>query len=175
MDLLTALDSKNMKPTERRSEIVQAIESGNIHIDEIIKVAENIDHKKLATVLEAMEEVTRNKPNIATIEWLLFAQNYINSPSGSLKREASRIVGNIAAFFEDDLDFSIRSLLNNTTNEGTVIRWGSAYALSRIIVLPKFANSELFDKITAVCENETENGVKNQYIKALKKALKLRK
>lgn len=65
-------------------------------------------------------------------------------------------------------------MIQNTQDEGTVIRWGSAYALSRIIVIPQYANSSLFERIQDLCEKENENGVKNQYVKAIKKAEKLR-
>jgi len=43
-----------------------------------------------------------------------------------VKREASRVVGNIAHLFSDDLETAIHSLMENTKNDGTVIRWGSA-------------------------------------------------
>ena len=52
---------------------------------------------------------------------------------------------------------------------------GSAYALGRIILIPEYANSKLFDMLTALAEQETENGVKNQYLAGLKKAKKLLK
>ncbi len=175
MDLANILCTKELKAVERRLKIAEALRMGTISIEEIIKIASDSDDKSIATVLEAMEEVTGKDPNIATIEWLQFAETHIDSKSNNLKREASRIIGNVAHLFENNLDVSIRKLLENTTNEGTVVRWGSAYAFARIIVLPCFANSPLFDKLTQICETETENGVKNQYIKGLKKALKLRK
>lgn len=46
--------------------------------------------------------------------------------------------------------------------------------LSRIIVIPQYAKSILFEQISDLCAREEENGVKSQYIKALKKAEKLR-
>ncbi len=143
---------------------------GMINIDEFLKTASKLDDKGISTVLEAMEQVTRNQPNISTLEWLRFAETNIDSKSNSLKREASRVVGNIAHLFENNLEMAIQKLLENTTNERTVVRWGSAYALAKIIVLPCFTNSPLFDTLTQICEDEIENGVKNQYIKGLNKA-----
>ena len=73
---------------------------------------------------------------MSTIEWLQFAEKYIDFQSNNLKREASRVAGNIAHLYVNDLTISIKKLLQNTNDGGTVVRWGSAYALAKIIVLP---------------------------------------
>ena len=63
--------------------------------------------------------------------------------------------------------------MGNTTHGGTVIRWSSAYALARIIQVPKYAGSELFDILVDICDKEQDNGVKNQLFVGLKRAKKL--
>lgn len=175
MDIMNILSQKNMKALEKRTEIVEALKSSVLTINDIGEHSKNLDDKKITIILEAMEEITRNKPDFATLDWLLFSEQYIDAQSNSLKREASRVVGNIAHLFEDSLTVSIQKLLKNTNDEGTVVRWGSAYALAKIIVLPCYACSQLFDTLAQICEQESENGVKNQYIKSLKKAEKQRK
>ena len=45
--------------------------------------------------------------------------------------------------------------------------WGSAYALSRIILLEEYRNTDLYEELVIICDNEQENGVRNQYLKAL--------
>lgn len=174
MDLLSVLNSKCTKAIEKRTQVVEAINKDIIDIGEIYKLTPGLNDKKLATIMEALEEVTRNNPQKATLDWLAFAEGYIDSASTSVKREASRIVGNIAHLFENNLQTAIEKLLFNTNDDGTVVRWGSAYALAKIIVLPRHANSSLSDTLTQVCEKETESGVKSQYLKALNKAQKLR-
>ena len=64
--------------------------------------------------------------------------------------------------------------MQNANHDGTVIRWASAYALSRIIIIPQYARGPLFEQISNLYEKEQETGVKNQYRKALKKAEKIR-
>jgi hypothetical protein len=164
-----------MKALEKRAEIVEAIKAGILTIKDIGEVSKSLDDKKIAIILEAMEEITRSQPDVATLDWLLFSEQYIDAQSNSLKRESSRVVGNVAHIFQDSLTVSIQKLLKNTNNEGTVVRWGSAYALGKIIALPRYACSDLFDTLAQLCEQESENGVKNQYVKALKKAEKQRK
>lgn len=163
------LNSKDIKANEKRKKIIELINNGLVDINSVSELAKCIDDKKLAIVLEAMEEITRTYPEKSTIEWLQFVEQYIDTESNSLKREASRIVGNIAHLYENDLESSIQKLLINTRDEGTVVRWGSAYALAKIIMIPQYYNSYLFEQLSQICEQEAENGVKNQYVKSLKK------
>jgi len=175
MDIVSLLDNKTIKAIEKREQIAEAIRMKSITIQDIQSVKDVLDDKKMALVLEAMEAVTGKNPETADIEWLKFVENFIASASNNLKREASRVVGNIAHIFPDGLEATIPCLMENTANDGTVVRWGSAYALARIIQIPQYANSELFGILTDLCEQEQENGVKNQYANGLKKAKKLRK
>ena len=91
------------------------------------------------------------------------------SANNSCKREASRVVGNMAALYPDELDGAIDALLKNTSDSGTVVRWGSAYALARIVVLERYKGSGLVDTVREIYESEQESGVKNQYAKALRR------
>ncbi len=130
--------------------------------------------KKISLLLEAIEEVSRSKEFVLEEEYLKLSERYILSSDPSCKREASRIVGNLAAAFPENLDHAITALLQNANHDGTVIRWASAYALSRIVIIPRYARGPLFEEISDLYEKEKENGVKNQYAKALKTAGKIR-
>ncbi len=59
-------------------------------------------------------------------------------------------------------------------DDGTVIRWGSAYALAKVIRISRYANSELYDLLTNLSEQEQNNGVRNQLLAGLKAAGKMR-
>jgi len=174
MDIMTLLESISFTSIEKRVRVENAIKSKDITIKEIQSTKNVIDDKTMTIVLEAMEQVTQKNSELANVEWLEFVQEFILSESNNLKREASRVVGNIAHLFPNDLETAIQKLMINIEDIGTVIRWGSAYAFARIIVIPKYANSELFNKLSKFCEKEENNGVKNQLIKSLKKADKLR-
>lgn len=168
------LNDKAIKSIEKREFIIKALVKKNITINQIEGLLRETDEKKGAIIFEAIEAVTNSDMQIADLEWLHLAVEYISSASNSIKREASRIVGNISHKFPNDLEKAIEKLLINSKDQGTVIRWGSAYALSKIIVIPQYANSELFDKLTELSNLEEESGIKNQYVKSLKKASKLR-
>jgi len=174
MDIISLLSNEAIKSLEKRQEIVIAIQTQLISIKEIQALKDMLEDKKLVLVLEAMETVTSKTPEMANVDWLKFVQDLISSKSNNIKREASRIVGNIAHMFPDNLDDIIPKLFKNAENESTVIRWSSGYSLGRIIQIPKFAKSDLFEILSKIVENEQDNGVKNQYLAGLKKANKIR-
>ena len=120
-----------------------------------------------------MEEISRKESAIIDENWLNFAGNYVVSENNTLKRESARVIGNIAHLFPDKLESIIPKLFQNAENESTVVRWSSAYSLGRIVQIPMFAKSNLFDKLSKITDEEQNNGVKNQYLTSLKKALKI--
>ena len=175
MSIVELLKDKSLKGTERRQAVVNMIVAGELTVNEVAAIATTIGEKQIATVLEAVEEVSNKRLCPLEAAWLQWTGPYISSENNSCRREASRIVGNMAAQYPDLLDDAIEHLMKNTSDEGTVIRWAAAYALSRIVVLDRYAKSDLYDRFVAVCDREEDNGVKNQYLKALKKAAKIRK
>ena len=175
MNIIELLKDKSFKGTERRQAVVNMIVSGELTVNEVAAIATNIGEKQIATILEAVEEVSNKQMHPLEAAWLQWAGQYLSSENNSCRREASRIVGNMAAQYPDLLDYAIEPLMRNTSDEGTVIRWAAAYALSRIVILDRYAKSDLYNRLVTVCDREEDNGVKNQYIKALKKAAKIRK
>lgn len=173
MEILEILNNKGLKAKDKRTEIANRINNNEIMIEDIISI-DGLNEKQTGIILEVIEEITRKKPQMATPACFSYVERLISSDSNTLKREASRIVGNIAHLFPENLNEAIQKLLGNSNDESTVVRWGSAYALGRIIVIPEYANSELFDQISLISENEADNGVKNQYLNHIKKAAKIR-
>lgn len=122
--------------------------------------------------MEAIEEISNKGLTALSLDYLEFAKKYISSKENSCKRESSRIVGNLASKFPQAVRDCIPALLDNAKDDGTVIRWSSAYVLSRIILLEEYSNTELYEELVSICDKEQENGVRNQYLKAFKKIKK---
>lgn len=175
MSIVELLKDKSLKGTERRQAVVNMIVAGELTVNDVAAISAIIGEKQIATVLEAVEEVSNKRLCPLESAWLQWAMPSISSENNSCRREASRIVGNMAAQHPDLLNDAIEPLMRNTSDEGTVIRWAAAYAFSRIVVLDRFAKSDLYDRLVAVCDREEDNGVKNQYLKALTTAAKIRK
>ena len=169
MSLTEIFGDKSIKKIQARAMIVEGIIGGELTIEEIEAACHHLKDTKIATVLEAIEEISNKKLMNLCVDYLAFAKKYISSKDNSCKRESSRIVGNLAAQYPQAVQNCIPTLLGNAADEGTVVRWSSAYALSRIIVLEDYKNTALYETLVSICDTEQDNGVKNQYVKALKK------
>ncbi len=172
MRLADILNDKSIKKTDARSMIIDGILHGEFTTEEIKSASLELKDKKVSAVLEAIEEISGKGLMDLSEDYLEFAKKYISAEDNSCKRESSRIIGNLASKYPQAVRDCIPVLLDNAKAEGTVIRWGSAYALSRIILLEEYFNSDLYETLVSVCENEQENGVKNQYLKAFRKIKK---
>jgi hypothetical protein len=173
MSIINVLHDKGKKAVEKRALLVEGIRKNTLSIEDVTVLAD-MTEKDIGIVLEAMEEVSRIEPTFSSTVWLSFAEKYIEADNNTLKREASRVIGNIASLYADGLDGIVPKLLANSGDDGTVVRWGSGYALGRIILIPQYAKSDLFEKLVTIAEAEQENGVRNQYVSGLKKAKKIR-
>lgn len=169
MDAIAILTNKSIKRIEARKLLAGAIADGSFALESLQNSIDLLNDKQIAVFLEAVEAVTREKGSALGAEYLRFAQPYILSPNNSCKREASRIVGNMASLYPDALDSAIEALLQNTDDSSTVVRWGSAYALSKIVVLEPYKSSNLVQSVKRLYEAEQESGVRNQYAKALRR------
>ena len=172
MRLVDIFNDKSIKKIDARTMIIDGILQGNYTIEEIESVSQELKEKKIATILEAIEEISNKGLTALSLDYLEFANKYISSKENSCKRESSRIVGNLASKFPQAVRDCIPALLDNAKDDGTVIRWSSAYALSRIILLEEYSNTELYEELVSICDKEQENGVRNQYLKAFKKIKK---
>ena len=158
--IVELLNNKSIKGIEKVKQLTLAISNKEVLIEEIIEVCKTLKDPAIAFCMEAVEAVTNLNPESSNIEYLKFASLYVASKSNSLKRESARVIGNIAKLYPNDLDNSIKDLLNNANNEGTVVRWSAAYALSRIVIIPKYSNSDLLDKLFQLDNENYEMGNK---------------
>lgn len=174
MTIQQITDDKTVKRLAKRQSLVDGILDGTFALPALSAACSCLPEKKISLLLEAMEEASRSHAVAWEEGYLELAERYLLSSDPSCRWEACRIVGNLAAQFPGALDHALPALLQNANHEGTVIRWASAYALARIVVLPPYAKGALFEQVTRLYEREQQSGVKNQYGKALKKAEKMR-
>jgi hypothetical protein len=83
--------------------------------------------------------------------------------------ESARVTANVAKEFPAEAAKAVPGLLINTKDEGTVVRWAAAYALTEVAKYNKDIRKKLVKKFEEITVKENNNGVKNIYIKALKK------
>lgn len=166
------MTQKDVKKIDIKKIIIDGMVYGSISPKDIFESADISGENSASAVLESIEEVSNKKFIPLGIEYLDFAKQYLESPFSSCKREAARIAGNMASSFPDALEDVIPALIKNSKDPDIAVRLGSAYALSKIILLEKYRDSELICKVKEISDAEEESGVKNIYLAGLKAAEK---
>jgi hypothetical protein len=161
------LDSKR-KPKEIVSISAQMIFQNPKLFNELMTILKTGSDVEKGTCADIIKHVTAEKPEIAEpfIEELI---SFINYKTPRVKWGVPESIGNIAKNSPQKVEKAIPSLLKNTPenkDNSTVIRWCAAYALSEIAKAS--GDKNLLTKIKNISEKETNNGVKNVYLKAIK-------
>lgn len=172
MTLENLFEDKSIKAKAKAKQIADWLLNNELPLDELLAFTEKQQATDKATCIEAIETATKKSPAIGTEELLVFVTNTLKDDEPRVKWESAKVIGNIAKRFPEQLDNSIKMLLPNAKNKGTVVRWATAYALAEIIKLKTQSNKDLLPKIEILCEKEEDNGVKKKYIDALKKVKK---
>lgn len=163
---------KTIKAKGKVATIGEWLLTGELPIDELLVFAEKQKATDKATCIEAIEYATKKVATIADENLLVYVSNTLNDEEPRVKWESAKVIGNIAKLFPSQLDKAINHLLANAENNGTVVRWATAYALAEILKLKTESNKKLLPKIELLCEKEDDNGVKKKYLDALKKVKK---
>lgn len=172
MTIEQVFQDKTIKAKAKVATIGQWLSANELPVDELLAYAEKQKAADKATCIEAIEYATKSSPAIADENLLAFVTQSLKDAEPRVKWESARVIGNIAKQFPAQLAPSIKNLLLNTDNPGTVVRWATAYALAEILKLKTAANGKLLPAIEALCEKEADDGVKKKYLDGIKKAKK---
>lgn len=83
----------------------------------IESTSHELKDNKISTILEAIEEISNKGLIVLSLAYLEFAKKYITSRDNSCKREASRIVGNLASQYPQAIRECIPALLDNAKDD----------------------------------------------------------
>jgi hypothetical protein len=159
----------NLKPKEKQTKLVDAVCNGKINNKEFLeyfKLASDVDK---GTCADVMKHVSEQKPEFL-MPYIDLLIDYINYKAPRVKWGVSETIGNLAEKYPDKVVKAIPYLLQNTVENKintTVTRWSAAYGLSEIAKYNTWAQKELAPGINEIIKKETNNGVKNVYLKAL--------
>jgi len=156
-----------LKPKEKIVRLAEELKIGKRSIDELVGYYKNATDAEKGMYLSVLAHVTKTVPEFIKNN-LDFVFEQINYKAPKVKLEASEIVANVAKEFPDKVVKAIPKLLKNTTNEGTVVKWGAAYALTEIAKGNPRTMKELAPIFEKIIEGESNGGVKSVYSKALK-------
>lgn len=156
------------KPKEKVSLLANKVKKDKKLLDEIVGYFEVGSVAEKGNCIEVMEYVSQDNPELI-ISFLDFIIENLDYDAPKVKWETARVIGNLASKYPDKVAKSINKLFLNTKDKGTVVRWSVAFALTEIAKSNPKKQNELVVKFQKLIETEQNNGVKNVYIKALKK------
>jgi hypothetical protein len=172
MEIEVILKDRTLKSKAKVEAISKAVLNGKIKTDNLIKLASKMKDAEKGTCVESIEFATRAKPEISNQKCLNFAVACLADDAPRVKWEAAKVIGNIAHLYKTKLDDAIGGLLINTEYPGTVVRWSTAHALSKILELKTKHNNDLIPAIEAILKREEDHAIKKIYLAALKKEQK---
>lgn len=118
------------------------------------------------TYATVLKQVSASNPEMIE-PYLDVLFEYINYKANRVKWGVPETIGNLAEKYPHRVEKAIPSLLENTKDKSTVVRWCAAYALSRIMLYNLDRRDELMNHINQIIAEEKNNGVKNVYLKAM--------
>jgi hypothetical protein len=172
MSIEEIFKDKTIKAKAKVATIGEWLTTQQLHMEELLVFAEQQKATDKATCIESIEFATKKTPAIADKSLLDYVTSALNDDEPRVKWESAKVIGNIASLFPTHLEHTIKNLLPNAENSGTVVRWATAYALAEILKLKTSHNEQLIPKIEVLCEKEEDNAVKKKYLDALKKVKK---
>ena len=169
MGLEEIFKDKSLKPKERTAQLSKLVSEHVISLDELIQFAAKAKDPVKATCIESLEFASKADPGIITDAALAFVLDSLGSKAPRVKWECARVIGNCIHLFPANIDIAAGKLLVNTEDEGTVVRWSAAFALSQVLLLKSGINEQLIPAVETIMDREEKNSIKKIYAAALKK------
>ncbi len=172
METIKEILNSKRKPKEKVSDCKDIILNDHKLFKELIEILETGTEVEKGNCADIMKNVTAEKPDIAE-PYIDILIKYINYKTPRVKWGVPEAIGNIAKKHPEKVEKAIPLLFKNTVenkDNSTVIRWCAAYALSEIAKVSR--KEELINRIEEAAKKETNNGVKNVYLKAIKEVQK---
>lgn len=169
MNIEELLKDKLVKPKTKTEILSQHLLDRQISVDELIDFAEKAKDPARATCIEALELATKQQPALVNARAFRFVTHSLTAKAPRVKWESARVIGNTAALHRENLDDTIKNLLDNCGHEGTVVRWSSAFALGEILKLKTKYQHELLPALESIAAREEKNSIRKIYGAAIKK------
>jgi hypothetical protein len=170
MEIQALFHDKGIKPKDKTETISKWLLHKTLTVDELIEFAQRAKDPVKATCIEAIELATRTHPELATTSCVAFVSHALQEKAPRVKWESARVIGNIAHLHSNTLEEAIRQLLINAEHTGTVVRWSTAYALSRIVRLNTSQSTALIPVLQSIHAREENKSIKRMYADAIRDA-----
>ena len=123
------------------------------------------------TSMSALTILAKDHPKFLA-NHLDFIVEQINAKEPRVKWEASECIAILAPVFPDRVVLAIPRLLKNMSDDGTVVKWTTALALTEVAKANPATHQQLLPLFEKAVVKEDNNGVRKVYEKFLKTVFK---
>lgn len=166
IEIIEEIVLSKMKPKEKVLHLADTLKNGN-YLNDLLSYYKQAKDPAKGTCLSALTELTKENPEFVK-DCLDFIIEQISYKAPRVKWEASEIIAYASRLYPEKVVKAIPRLMENSIEDGTVIRWSAAFALTEIAKNNPATQKELIPYIEEMIETEKENGVRNVYVKAMK-------
>lgn len=159
------------KPKELIVFISDKIVKEDRDFPQILKLLESGSKTERGIAADIIEQISMTKPELLKPHIKVLV-GYINDRVPKVKWGIPEAIGNLAQKYPDETVEAVPKLLINAKDDSTVVKWCAAFALGEIAKNNLSIQDSLVLKITEIANAERNNGVRNVYLKAIKKIKK---
>ena len=168
MEIAEEIKNWKGKPKELVTFLTEKIAADHALFPQVIKLLKTGSKIEKGTSADIIEKVSIENPELVA-PYLNDLIDYINFDLPRVKWGIPQAIGNLSKKYPIESGKAIPKLLINTKDESTVVKWCAAFAISEIAKYNTSTQSMLLPKMQHIAESEKNNGVKNVYLKAIKK------
>ena len=168
--MLTEILKEKLKPKEKTAMLAEILKSDPKAMAELLDFWNCAKVAEKGTLLSAITLLVSENPSFIG-DHLDFVIAQICHKAPRVKWESAEIVGHASKVFQDKVMAAIPAPLENTSFDGTVVRWSAAFALSEIVKNVPASRDQLLPEIEKILEHETNNGVRSLFLKGALKTI----
>ncbi len=155
-----------MTAKKKAKAIADALLSGTLKPEALLEISPTPTDAELAILMESLEGATRKNPALANDKLFTLLVESLSHTAPRVQWEAARTISNVASRHAERLGPAVHTLLENTTNDGTVVRWATAQALAAILRVG-YKDNNFRARLKEIAASEQDEGVRRVYDKAL--------
>jgi HEAT repeat protein len=167
MEKIETILKCKIKPKEKILLLADTLKKNKKMLDELFVYFEKAKDADKGNLLSSITEIVKEEPEFIG-NYLDTVINCMNHKAPRVKWESSEIIAHASKAFPQEVEPAIKNLIENTCDEGPVVKWSAAFALTEIGKNNKETRKKLVPLFKEKARNESNNGVKKIYLKALK-------
>lgn len=167
MILLGEIRNSKRKPKELLTYLAEKVKTDKNLLAEFPSSLQNGTPVEKGICMEVLEYISKDNPELIE-PYIMVVISFLNDKAPRVKWEGARVLANLAQNNPEKVSLAVEKLFINTKDAGTVVRWSAAFALGEIAKYNTKIRTTLVPQIQDILKRETNNGVRNVYLKALK-------